>query len=88
MMTTTRSAAVAVMMAFLVIPLPLRAVEVERREAGNLVIEGIPEIPVELQSRMLQYQNTRSAYLYGWDPTGSIGAIFVVSNTVTRGMPT
>ncbi|MFQ6105374.1 MAG: S9 family peptidase [Candidatus Glassbacteria bacterium] len=44
--------------------------EVERREEGNLVIEGIPDIPQQVVDRMLQYQNVRSAYLYDWDPSG------------------
>lgn len=44
--------------------------EVERVEKGNLVIEGIPEIPEELQKRMAMYQNTRSAFLADWHPSG------------------
>lgn len=32
-------------------------------ERGNLVIEGIPEIPAEVAERMLQYQNTRGVAL-------------------------
>lgn len=43
---------------------------VERREEGNLVIEGIPEIPERIAERMLQYQNTRSASLSDWDTEG------------------
>lgn len=42
--------------------------EFERREEGNLVIEGIPDIPQRIIDRMIQYQNTRSASLRGWDP--------------------
>jgi dipeptidyl aminopeptidase/acylaminoacyl peptidase len=38
----------------------------ERREEGNLVIEGIPEIPETLQQKMQQYSNTRSASLRDW----------------------
>ncbi|UCF04012.1 MAG: S9 family peptidase [bacterium] len=45
--------------------------EVERREIGNLVIEGIPEIPERIKERMLQYQNTRSASFSGWDNKGT-----------------
>ncbi len=44
--------------------------EVERREIGNIVIEGIPEIPQRIIDRMLQYQNTRSASLRDWDAEG------------------
>jgi len=44
--------------------------EVERREIGNLVIEGIPEFPQRIIDRMLQYRNTRSASLRSWDAEG------------------
>ena len=44
--------------------------QVERREVGNLVIEDIPEIPERIKSRMLQYQNTRSANLRSWTASG------------------
>ncbi len=44
--------------------------QVERREMGNLVIENIPEIPQRIKDRMLQYQNTRSAAIQDWDPSG------------------
>ncbi|MCP4664222.1 MAG: S9 family peptidase, partial [bacterium] len=42
----------------------------ERVEDGNLVLEGIPEIPKQLTERLRQYQNTRSAYFAGWHPSG------------------
>src|SRR5688572_17836797 len=41
-----------------------------RVEKGNLVIEGIPEIPAALAERTNQYQQTRSASLLGWLPGG------------------
>ena len=44
--------------------------QVARKEQGNLVIEGIPEIPQRIVDRMMQYQSTRSAYLHDWDSTG------------------
>lgn len=44
--------------------------QVERVEKGNLVIEGIPEIPTRIKERMLQYQNIRSASLQDWHPSG------------------
>ncbi len=47
------------------------AEEVERREDGNLVIEGIPEIPQRVIDRMFQYQNTRGAGVRGWSTDGS-----------------
>ena len=40
--------------------------QVEKKEIGNLVIEGIPEIPVKLSERLNQYQNTREAFLIDW----------------------
>jgi dipeptidyl aminopeptidase/acylaminoacyl peptidase len=46
------------------------ATAVERVERGNLVIEGIPEIPQEVQDQLQRYQNARSANLQGWHPTG------------------
>ena len=33
---------------------------------GNLLIEGIPEIPVGLSDKLNQYQNTRSAVMVDW----------------------
>ncbi len=46
--------------------LPVHAQEIDRREVGNLVIEGIPEIPDYVKERMLQYQNVRSAAVRDW----------------------
>jgi dipeptidyl aminopeptidase/acylaminoacyl peptidase len=46
--------------------------DVARVTRGNLVIEGIPEIPQELIERMRRYQHTRSAGLAGWTPDGRI----------------
>lgn len=37
-----------------------------KKEMGNLVIEGIPEIPIELSDRLDQYQNIREAFLIDW----------------------
>ena len=44
--------------------------QVNRVEKGNLVIEDIPDIPERIKSRMLQYQNVRSAFLQDWHPSG------------------
>jgi len=44
--------------------------QVEQREVGNLVIQGIPEIPSRIIDRMFQYQSIRSAYMVDWDPAG------------------
>ena len=38
-------------------------VPLERAERGNLVIEGIPDIPQRITSRLNRYQNIRSATL-------------------------
>ena len=43
----------------------------ERKESGNLITQSIPEIPKRIAERMNQYQNTRSAALVDWDPTGT-----------------
>lgn len=37
---------------------------------GNLIVEGIPDIPDTLIERMNQYQNTRAANLEDWSPDG------------------
>jgi len=41
-----------------------------KKEIGNLLIEGIPEIPQRLAERNTQYQNVRSATLSDWHPSG------------------
>jgi dipeptidyl aminopeptidase/acylaminoacyl peptidase len=40
------------------------------REIGNLVIDGIPDIPPRIVERMNQYQNVRSAGFLDWNPNG------------------
>lgn len=45
----------------------LIAGEINRVEIGNLVLEDVPEIPSELNDRLLQYQNVRSAVFRDWD---------------------
>lgn len=42
----------------------------ERREIGNLVLDGVPEIPKDVARRMSQYQNVRGAQLVDWAPGG------------------
>lgn len=42
----------------------------ERIEWENFILEGVPDIPQSLAARTAQYQNTRNAILYGWDPNG------------------
>ena len=51
---------------------PLAAQEVERIERGNLVIEGIPDIPESVTARLSQYQNTRTASFVDWAPNRGI----------------
>ena len=43
----------------------------KRVERGNLVMEGIPEIPAELTERLNRYQQVRAAGFSGWLPDGS-----------------
>src|SRR5262245_29229385 len=43
-----------------------------RVQKGELVMEGIPEIPQEINDKLLQYQNARSASLQSWTPTGGM----------------
>jgi dipeptidyl aminopeptidase/acylaminoacyl peptidase len=42
----------------------------ERKEIGNLVLEGIPEINKNIFERTAQYQNVRSAGFVAWHPNG------------------
>jgi dipeptidyl aminopeptidase/acylaminoacyl peptidase len=45
---------------------------VERVERGNLMLEGVPEIPAEVTERLNQYQNTRSGGFASWLHDGAI----------------
>jgi len=42
----------------------------QSRELGNLVIDGIPDIPPRIVERLNQYQNVRSASFQNWNPNG------------------
>ncbi len=42
----------------------------QSREIGNLIVDGIPDIPPRLAERMNQYQNVRSAGFLDWNPNG------------------
>lgn len=44
---------------------------VQRVERGNLVMEGVPEIPAELNERLNRYQQVRGAAFSGWLKDGS-----------------
>lgn len=48
------------------------AAEGPRKTVGNLVIEGIPDIPAELNEQLLGYQNARAAGFSGWTPQGGM----------------
>ena len=48
------------------------AVEAPARvERGNLVMEGVPDIPAELTERLNRYQQVRAAAFSGWLPDGT-----------------
>ena len=47
------------------------AVFSQPREVGNLIIDGIPDIPPRIVERMNQYQNVRSAAFLDWNPNGA-----------------
>ncbi len=40
----------------------------DRKEIGNLILEGIPEIPQDIKEQVRQYQNTRTASFEDWLP--------------------
>jgi len=39
-------------------------------EKGNLILEDIPEITLDIKTEIMPYQNTRSAVLSDWNPNG------------------
>ncbi len=46
------------------------AVQARALNDGQLLLQGVPEIPPQLISRMQQYQNVRSAGFIDWTPDG------------------
>lgn len=52
--------------------LTIAAAPSERREVGNLVFDGVPELPAELRERVAPYYNARSAVFEDWLPDGSM----------------
>ena len=52
----------------LILSVILATLAQDRKEIGNLVLEDVPDIPMEIRSRIQQYQNTRSANLADWLP--------------------
>ena len=52
---------------------------------GALVLRDVPPVPDELIERLRQYQNTRSAYLHGWDGKALlVGTRFAETSQVHR----
>ncbi|MCB9690939.1 MAG: S9 family peptidase [Alphaproteobacteria bacterium] len=49
----------------------------ERVQVGNLVTEGVPEVPATVRERLRQYQNARSASLVDFDASG--GSVLVTT---------
>lgn len=45
--------------------------QIERKENGNIITEGIPALPDSLVEIITQYQNVRSATCYGWRADGN-----------------
>jgi dipeptidyl aminopeptidase/acylaminoacyl peptidase len=68
-------------LAFLSVAGGAAAAEVERVTRGNLAVEGIPEIPPELQQRMRRYQFARGASFTGWTPDGQVTVATRFGNT-------
>jgi dipeptidyl aminopeptidase/acylaminoacyl peptidase len=42
----------------------------QRTPIGNLLVEGVGDIPTSVSERLAQYQNIRSAYFADWDVSG------------------
>jgi len=65
-------------LAFTVFAPPSRAdVETRTENSGNVVLEGIPEIPAEIGEQLRRYQNVRSAGLLDWSADGE--SIFIAT---------
>jgi dipeptidyl aminopeptidase/acylaminoacyl peptidase len=73
--------AAAALCAASALPAFAAAPAVERVTRGNLAIEGIPEIPSELQDRLRRYQSARSAAFAGWTPDGRVTVSTRFGNT-------
>jgi len=58
---------------FLLAPLPGSTAEITQRtvNSGQLILQGVPEIPPDLAARLHQYQNTRSASFLDWTEDGN-----------------
>src|SRR4051812_43376388 len=63
-----------------------RDARADRREVGNLVFDGIPQIPDAVREAGRPYENARGASLHDWLPDGSavIGTRFAEASQVHR----
>jgi dipeptidyl aminopeptidase/acylaminoacyl peptidase len=73
--------ALAVVAAASLSPASATAADVSRVTRGDLAIEGIPEIPPELQQRMRRYQFARNASFAGWTADGRVTIATRFGNT-------
>lgn len=67
-MTTAQTCFAA--MALAAFPFFAHGAEMERREIGNVILEGIPELPGHHAERLRPYLETRGAGVVDWRPDG------------------
>ncbi|MEM1179845.1 MAG: prolyl oligopeptidase family serine peptidase [Acidobacteriota bacterium] len=67
---TPCAAGLALALVLMAPPAMGEAVDVPRVERGQLVLEGIPEVPQRIADDLRRYQSTRSAGFRGWHPEG------------------
>lgn len=70
-MRNVKSFFAAVLSAVLLTSAAFAAEAPRRIERGNLLLEGVPEIPAELTERLNRYQQVRAAAFSGWLSDGS-----------------
>lgn len=69
---TGRLALATVLMAATATGVMAQTAQPERREVGNLIFDGIPQIPASLKPQLQRYRNARGAGLAGFMADGSI----------------
>ena len=69
---TSRLALATVLMAAAATGVMAQTAQPERREVGNLVFDGIPQIPASLKPQLQRYRNARGAGFAGFMADGSI----------------
>ena len=47
-------------------------VHAQKREVGQLVYDGVPDVPRRIGERAQQYQSARGAIFLDWDPAGGM----------------